>query len=369
MTDLTIQTSDKGIGIYIRSGSDQTCAICKQLDRAYGGHSILTTSGIHAISTVTKYAIMKNNWKKLNIICGDEMYCDTTRVFREMGKLYTSIEYNALNVNNDADIIRAVTNSKNYFTMIFLESCTNPSGEIVNFDIIKTLKHINPNILVVIDNTWLTRVILNPFKYGADIVVQSMSKHYSGGNCISGAVIAKNMNVTSYIADMYRFEGIHFSVTYGDIISENLQSLDYRIQRLSDTTKKVLQFLNDKAPDIKLIHPYIKTHNSHSKLVKYFKNDLVPGIILISLNIPENIAIKIMKCTPNIQYKTSFGGSSTKFDPWPFKIDNSTFCRLAIGYDDTYEEIEKSLTKFIDLYRNNKLAENKSVKIKNKNKK
>jgi hypothetical protein len=71
-----------------------------------------------------------------------------------------------------------------------------------------------------------------------------------------------------------------------------------------------------------------------------------------------------MKCTPNIQYKTSFGGSKTKFDPWPFKIDNSTFCRLAIGYDDTYEEIKESLTTFINLYKDNKLAENKSVKNK-----
>lgn len=349
MSDLTLQTSNDAVCIYVRSFSNQTNTICQQLNNAYGGYSVLSTSGIHAISTVTRYALSKNMWKKLNVICGDEMYCDTTRVFRELGNFYTGIKCQEVNVCNDNDIISAVTQEIDSVCMLFLESCTNPSGQIVNFDLIKTLKKNNPNLLVVIDNTWLTHVILNPFDYGADIVVQSMSKHYSGGNCISGAIITKYRKTAKYIANMHRYEGIHFSTVYGDIILNNLPLLESRIEILSDTTKKLLKLFQDKGKDIQVIHPYLQTHKSHDNANKYFKNGLMPGIILLELNIPKNVAVKLMEHS-NIPYKTSFGGPVTKFDPWPFEINGHTFCRLSIGYDESYEHIEKVLTEFIKSY-------------------
>ena len=351
MTDLTLQENNEGAYIYVRSFSKQTDAICQRLNIAYGGHSALSTSGIHAISTVTKYALMKNKWGSLNVICGDEMYCDTKRVFRELGKFYTDIKYREVNVCNDNDIISAVTQVKSSFAMLFLESCTNPSGQVVNFELIKTLKKINPNLLVVIDNTWLTHVILNPLEYGADIVILSMSKHYSGGNCISGAIIAKSANINKQIADMYRFEGIHFSTTYGDIILNNLPLLESRIKILSDTTKKVLKLFRDKGKGIKLMHPYLQNHASHNKADKYFKAGLVPGMILLELNVPKNVAVNLMRHC-DIPYKTSFGGTATKFYPCPFEADGHTFCRLSIGYDESYEQIENALVKFINSYEN-----------------
>ena len=349
MTDLTLQKNNDGIHIYVRSFSNQTETICQQLNDAYGGHSVLSTSGIHAISTVTRYALSKNMWNKLNVICGDEMYCDTKRVFKELGKFYKGINCQEVNVCNDNDIISAVAQEKKSFCMLFLESCTNPSGQVFNFDLIKTLKKNNPNLLVVIDNTWLTHVIFNPFEYGADIVIQSMSKHYSGGNCISGAIITKYNKSAKQISNMYRYEGIHFSTAYGDIIVNNLPLLESRIKILSDTTKKLLKLFQDKGKDINIIHPYLQTHKSYDMANKYFKNGLVPGIILLELNVPKNIAVALM-VNSNIPYKTSFGGAVTKFDPWPFEVNGHTFCRLSIGYDESYEHIEKVLIKFIESY-------------------
>lgn len=46
---------------------------------------------------------------------------------------------------------------------------------------------------MIVDNTWLTSTIFNPFDFKhVDIVVSSMSKYYSAGSCIGGAVWYKS---------------------------------------------------------------------------------------------------------------------------------------------------------------------------------
>lgn len=352
MSELTIQTNRRGVGIYVRSSSEQSRDICSYLDRSYNGHSIPTVSGIHAISTIIKYALMKNNWRALNVVCGNELYCDTNRVFREMNKMYSKITCIKVDPNKDSHITSAITKTKSEPTVLFLESCSNPSGQILNFDAIKRWKGINRDLLVVIDNTWLTHVILNPLDYGADVVVQSMSKHYSGGNCISGAIISKDKSIKDAIFNMFRVEGVHFSVLYGDVIAENLPLLETRVQSISDTTRKVIKLFRDKAKDIRVIHPALMSHPSHARLEKFFKSDLIPGIVLLELKAPKKIAVNLMKKS-GIPYKTSFGGSHAKFDPWPFERDEKTYCRLAIGYDESFDDIIFRLEKFIDSYQNN----------------
>ena len=43
----------------------------------------------------------------------------------------------------------------------------------------------------MVDNTWLTSSVFNPFDFDIDIVVTSLSKYYSAGSCIGGAIIYK----------------------------------------------------------------------------------------------------------------------------------------------------------------------------------
>ena len=70
----------------------------------------------------------------------------------------------------------------------------------------------------IIDNTWLTSTIFNPFMYDVDIAVTSLSKHYSGGHCISGALICKNINYYQVAKDWYTSRGYHVSTHSCSII-------------------------------------------------------------------------------------------------------------------------------------------------------
>ena len=72
---------------------------------------------------------------------------------------------------------------------VFAELIGNPGLEIVDLKAVSALCH-EHGIPLIIDSTTATPYLINPFEYGADIVVHSTSKYINGGgNSISGVII------------------------------------------------------------------------------------------------------------------------------------------------------------------------------------
>lgn len=72
---------------------------------------------------------------------------------------------------------------------IFAETVANPSTAILDIEPLAKLAH-SRGIALIVDNTVPTPYLLNPVKFGADIVVHSTTKGITGhGNAIGGAII------------------------------------------------------------------------------------------------------------------------------------------------------------------------------------
>ncbi|MDR1965829.1 MAG: aminotransferase class V-fold PLP-dependent enzyme [Synergistaceae bacterium] len=72
---------------------------------------------------------------------------------------------------------------------VFVESLTNPFATIPDIERLAEIAHAR-GIPLIVDNTAATPYLLNPFDYGADIVVYSATKALSGhGNVIAGLVV------------------------------------------------------------------------------------------------------------------------------------------------------------------------------------
>jgi O-acetylhomoserine (thiol)-lyase len=73
--------------------------------------------------------------------------------------------------------------------VIFIETLTNPFSTIADLERFAALAHEN-GIVLIVDKTLATPYLLNPFAYGADVVVYSATKALSGhGNVIAGIVV------------------------------------------------------------------------------------------------------------------------------------------------------------------------------------
>ena len=79
--------------------------------------------------------------------------------------------------------------------MLFLETPSNPIGEIGDINGLATLAH-DRNILLVVDNAYCTPALQRPLELGADLVVHSATKYLDGqGRCVGGALVTNDEKI------------------------------------------------------------------------------------------------------------------------------------------------------------------------------
>lgn len=65
--------------------------------------------------------------------------------------------------------------------MVWLESPANPTLDIVDIGAISNAVHrVRNDIIIAVDNTFLTPVLQRPLELGADVVVYSCTKYLCG---------------------------------------------------------------------------------------------------------------------------------------------------------------------------------------------
>jgi cystathionine beta-lyase/cystathionine gamma-synthase len=351
---------------YNRSSSIEYDELCSVVSSKYGNNGcIITPSGMSAIDLAITTAFINNKWKTINIVYSWEMYCDSISLIEYYKKIYPNIDIKLHEIvirsridEDNKRIMNLFENElKDEVTIFFVESCSNMSGWSVDLDIIPKIRQLSKKLYFIVDNTWLTSVIFNPFKYDVDMVVMSMSKHYSGGQCISGAMICKDDEQYKISKDWYTMKGHHVSTHICSVILDNIHQMKNRLLKTSKIANDVVTYL--------ISHPYVSAveypiHPSHSSVKKlkdkYFTlkhddDDLLVGPDIFSFQINEKYDPLIIKLKNMdiINLKTSYGGPDTRIDGDPIETSfGGTWCRLSIGYDDDYEKIIKGLSKILD---------------------
>lgn len=201
--------------------------------------SFVFPSGMSAISTILQALSDQSK----SIVIGNELYCDSPKVAKyltEKGFYKSTILFSNI---KDTDTIQ----------LIHLETCSNPSGHVLDYNALSELKK-KHNCIISLDNTWLSGASFNPIeKYGdlVDIVVESMSKYISNGKCIGGMCIAKK-DYESKLFSHIRMYGIHVSPQVCNIVCETLKTVDERMKNSSMNTRNVMS----KLESVEITYPH-----------------------------------------------------------------------------------------------------------------
>jgi len=330
---------------YNRTGHRLQKDVSEHLGQLYDfnqDHVSVVSSGMEAIAVTFQNIMIENQFKKFNIIYSDELYCDTPRFIKYFNQIYGVSSIDKFNVLEPEELEKKFeARYRNGINVLFLEFCSNPNGNILDMSIISKLRKLSKKFYLVIDNTWTTDVIVNPFHHGADVVVSSMSKHYSGGGCIGGFVIAKDTDFSKNLANYLKISGKHISLPYCEIFLENMPKMAGRIRNAYARTLEIAKALDRKEKEGKIkkvSYPLLDSHPSKALAIKYFQK-CGPSVLTFVVPLEKKKAVEWMRSFKTIKYKTSFGSNETKFDPWPRRIDGSkTQCRLSVGYDCDAQE-------------------------------
>jgi O-acetylhomoserine (thiol)-lyase len=90
---------------------------------------------------------------------------------------------------------------------IYCESLGNPAGNVVDLEALAEMAHAH-GVPVIVDNTVPSPYLNNPFQWGCDIIVHSLTKYLGGhGTIIGGAII--DSGTFDWVANKERFKRLN----------------------------------------------------------------------------------------------------------------------------------------------------------------
>lgn len=185
---------------------------------------------------------------------------------------------------------------------IFIETIGNPNASLADIQKISHIAH-KHKIPLVVDNTFATPFLVQPFRYGADLVIHSATKFIGGhGTALGGVIVEKgdfdwNASgkfpqltepaacyhglrfteaaaaapfVTRIRAVLLRDTGAALAPLHAFLFLQGLETLSLRVERHVENALKVAAFLNQHPGAASVNHPALPEHPHHSLYEKYF---------------------------------------------------------------------------------------------------
>ncbi|MEP9351688.1 O-succinylhomoserine sulfhydrylase [Xanthobacter sp. KR7-225] len=139
--------------------------------------------------------------------------------------------------------------------VLFLESPTNPTLEIIDIAAVAQIAH-QAGARLVVDNVFATPLLQHPFALGADVVVYSTTKHIDGqGRCLGGVILSSQQFVTDHLQTFLRQTGPSISPFNAWVMLKGLETLALRVERMQASAGKIADALASEAKVARVIYP------------------------------------------------------------------------------------------------------------------
>ncbi len=168
--------------IYTRIMNPTTDVLEQRCAELEGGVAGL---GLSAGSAAINYSILNIAEKGNNIVTVPLLYGGTYTLFKHMlPRQGIDVRFA---VDDSVEAMEGLIDDKT--TAVFCESIGNPAGNIVDIEALAGMAH-EHGVPLIVDNTVSTPALIKPIEWGADIVVNSLTKYMSGhGHSLGGMIV------------------------------------------------------------------------------------------------------------------------------------------------------------------------------------
>jgi len=156
--------------------------------------------------------------------------------------------------------------------LLFAETPNNPLGDMVDIRALAEIAH-RAGAWLAIDNCFLTPVLQQPLKLGADLVIHSATKYLDGqGRCVGGAVVGDAERVGKDVFGFMRIAGPCMSPFNAWVFLKGMETLALRMRAHSENALRLAQWLQAQPQVERVYYPGLPDHPQH----ELAKSQLVP---------------------------------------------------------------------------------------------
>ena len=289
-----------------------------------------------------------------HIITDADLYGGSIRLFDNIneknGIEFTHIDTTSVDV---ADYIKENTKA------IFVETPTNPMMNVVDIRKVASVAKAN-NLLLIVDNTFLSPYFQNPLELGADIVIHSGTKYLGGHNdTLAGFVVTNSQEISDKLRFIIKTVGSGLAPFDSWLILRGIKTLPIRMEKSQENAKAIVEYLLSEPKVKNVYYPGIEG----SKGYEISKSQARGFGAMLTFELESAaLATHILKYTKLIPFAESLGGVETLLTypctqthadvPEEVRIRNGiTDCvlRMSVGIEDSKDLIE-DLKYAIDSY-------------------
>ncbi|XP_055843912.1 cystathionine gamma-lyase [Episyrphus balteatus] len=242
---------------YSRSGNPTRNVLEKclaSLDNAK--HGLTFSSGLGANTAILTMLSSGDH-----IVISDDVYGGTNRLFRQVGARL-GLEPTFV----DPTDMKALSESiRSNTKLVWIETPTNPLIKVVDIEAVSKLVHErSKDIIVAVDNTFLTSYFQRPLELGADMVVYSLTKYMNGhGDVVMGAVTLNDDDLHKRLRFLQNATGIVPAPFDCYQVNRSLKTLSLRMEQHQKNALEVAKFLESHPLVDRVLHPALPSHPQH----------------------------------------------------------------------------------------------------------
>jgi cystathionine gamma-synthase len=236
-----------------------------------------------------------------HVVLADDVYGGTYRLLSKVlepwGLSFTTCDLTDLEAVRGA--IRDTTR------IVWVETPSNPLLKIVDVEAVAALAHAAAAI-VVVDNTFATPALQQPFALGADVVVHSVTKYIGGhSDLVGGALVANDPALAERVGFLVNAVGAVPGPMDSFLALRGLKTLAVRMARHSENARAIASFLAEHEKVNQIYYPGLPAHPGHEVAVRQMRD--FGGMVSFTVETPE-LALEVARRTRLFFLAESLGG-------------------------------------------------------------
>lgn len=167
--------------------------------------------------------------------------------------------------------------------VLFLESPSSLTMEVPDIPtLVRIAREVNPNMVIMIDNTWAGGVLFPALEFGIDISIQAGTKYLVGHSDVMIGTAVSNARCWDQLRERSYLMGQMIDADSAYTTARGLRTLGIRLKEHQERSIQVAQWLAQR-PEVKAVfHPALPSCPGH----EFFKRDFkgASGLFSFELN-------------------------------------------------------------------------------------
>lgn len=283
---------------YTRSGNPTRKALEDSLASLEGcSFAVAVTTGMAAIASVLH---LFNTGDE--IICTDDCYGGTARLLKTVQEHF-DIRVRFVNLADPESLEAHVTDRTR---AVWIETPSNPLLNILDITALSSIakKH---RLLSIVDNTFLSPYLQQPFRLGADIVVHSTTKYLNGhSDVVGGAVLSNSPELDEKLKFIVNTLGTCAQPFDCWLVLRGIKTLVPRMKEHERNARIVAEYLAGHPKVRRVFYPGLETHPQHELALRQQRG--FGGMVSFELEGGIEEVNRVLKGTKIFALAESLGG-------------------------------------------------------------